>query len=184
MSSSSITLPIGFDEATLQQLTAGLTDRQLLWLSGYLYGRVGADTDAAVSAPATAAAPVTAATPAAPSLTILYGSQTGNSKKAAGIVAEAARQRGLVASVRDMNDYPTKDLKTEQQLLVVVSTQGEGDPPIAAEELHQFLLSNRAPKLPELHFAVLALGIKATCSSARRVLSSISAWPSWAPNAS
>ncbi|MBX0290154.1 assimilatory sulfite reductase (NADPH) flavoprotein subunit [Hymenobacter sp. HSC-4F20] len=153
MSFPSTTLPIGFDEATLQQLTAGLTDRQLLWLSGYLYGRVGTDATPA-------AAPNPAATASAPTLTILYGSQTGNSKKAAGIVAEAARKRGLTATVRDMNDYPTKDLKTEQQLLVVVSTQGEGDPPIAAEELHQFLLSTRAPKLPELRFAVLALGDK------------------------
>ncbi|GAB2780973.1 sulfite reductase (NADPH) flavoprotein alpha-component [Hymenobacter luteus] len=161
MSSFSSTLPIGFDEATLQQLTAGLSDRQLLWLSGYLYGRAGTDPATAASAPAAGAAPVTAAAPvAAPSLTILYGSQTGNSKKAAGLVAEAARQRGLPATVRDMNDYPPKDLKTERHLLVVVSTQGEGDPPIAAEELHQFLLSNRAPKLPELRFAVLALGDK------------------------
>ncbi|RPD48463.1 assimilatory sulfite reductase (NADPH) flavoprotein subunit [Hymenobacter sediminis] len=155
---SSPTLPIGLDEATLQQLTAGLTDRQLLWLSGYLYGRAGSDAAPAAAIPAAATAPI--ATSVAPSLTILYGSQTGNSKKAAGIAAEAARQRGLVATVRDMNDYPTKDLKTEQQLLVVVSTQGEGDPPIAAEELHQFLLSNRAPKLPDLRFAVLALGDK------------------------
>ncbi|WP_139922915.1 assimilatory sulfite reductase (NADPH) flavoprotein subunit [Hymenobacter sp. DG01] len=155
---SSPTLPIGLDEATLQQLTAGLTDRQLLWLSGYLYGRAGSDAAPEAAIPAAATAPI--ATSVAPSLTILYGSQTGNSKKAAGIAAEAARQRGLVATVRDMNDYPTKDLKTEQQLLVVVSTQGEGDPPIAAEELHQFLLSNRAPKLPDLRFAVLALGDK------------------------
>ncbi|GAB3237193.1 assimilatory sulfite reductase (NADPH) flavoprotein subunit [Hymenobacter seoulensis] len=155
MSFPSPTLPIGLDEATLQQLTAGLTDQQLLWLSGYLYGRVGTETAPTATAAASAVSPS-----AAPSLTILYGSQTGNSKKAAGIVAEAARQRGLVATVRDMNDYPTKELKAEQQLLVIVSTQGEGDPPIAAEELHQFLLSNRAPKLPELRYAVLALGDK------------------------
>lgn len=154
------TLPIGLDEATLQQLTAGLSDRQLLWLSGYLYGRVGTDTTSGAASPAAVVAPAPAEVPVVPSITILYGSQTGNSKKAAGIVAEAARKRGLTATVRDMNDYPTKDLKTEQQLLVVVSTQGEGDPPIAAEELHQFLLSNRAPKLPDLRFAVLALGDK------------------------
>ncbi|WP_303311161.1 assimilatory sulfite reductase (NADPH) flavoprotein subunit [Hymenobacter sp. BT730] len=155
-SSSSITLPIGFDEATLQQLATGLSDQQLLWLSGYFYGRAAGD---AGSLPAPQTAAVTA--PAANNtLTILFGSQTGNSKKAAGLVADAARQHGLQVAVRDMNDYPTKELKNERQLLVVVSTQGEGDPPIAAEELHQFLLSNRAPKLPELRYAVLALGDK------------------------
>ncbi|TGD80842.1 assimilatory sulfite reductase (NADPH) flavoprotein subunit [Hymenobacter wooponensis] len=151
-------LPIGFDEATLQQLTAGLTEQQLLWLSGYLYGRAAAGQPAPATQPGVAAVTTALAGPA--HLTILYGSQTGNSKKAANITAEIARQKGLTATVRDMNDYPTKDLKTEQQLLVVVSTQGEGDPPIAAEELHQFLLSARAPKLPELQYAVLALGDK------------------------
>ncbi|SNC65619.1 sulfite reductase (NADPH) alpha subunit [Hymenobacter gelipurpurascens] len=149
----SSTLPTGLDEASLERLTTGLSDQQLLWLSGYLYGRVGAGTAVPQPTGVVAAAP-------AGRLTILYGSQTGNSKKAANLTAEAARQRGLVATVRDMNEYPTKDLKREQQLLVIVSTQGEGDPPIAAEELHQFLLSNRAPRLPELRFAVLALGDK------------------------
>ncbi|MBG8554825.1 assimilatory sulfite reductase (NADPH) flavoprotein subunit [Hymenobacter guriensis] len=155
---STFTLPLGLDDASLQQFTGGLTEQQLLWLSGYFYGR----SAGAAVAPAAQSATSVAAAPAAgsPHLTILFGSQTGNSKKAAGLVAEAARQRGLAVAVRDMNDYPTKELKNEQQLLVVVSTQGEGDPPIAAEELHQFLLSNRAPKLPNLRYAVLALGDK------------------------
>ncbi|ALD21142.1 assimilatory sulfite reductase (NADPH) flavoprotein subunit [Hymenobacter sp. DG25A] len=155
--SSSITLPIGFDEATLQQFSTGLSDQQLLWLSGYFYGRAAGDAGS-LPFSQTAAAAAPAADTA--TLTILFGSQTGNSKKAAGLVVDAARQRGLQVTVRDMNDYPTKELKNERQLLVVVSTQGEGDPPIAAEELHQFLLSNRAPRLPELRYAVLALGDK------------------------
>ncbi|SNR33244.1 assimilatory sulfite reductase (NADPH) flavoprotein subunit [Hymenobacter mucosus] len=156
MSSPSFTPPGGLTEANLEQLATGLSSQQLVWLSGYFYGRA-AGTPAVAPQPAGA---VAAAPAAAPKLTILYGSQTGNSKKAAGIAAEIARQQGLHPTVRDMNDYPTKDLKTEQQLLVVVSTQGEGDPPIAAEELHQFLLSSRAPKLPSLQYAVLALGDK------------------------
>ncbi|WBO86573.1 assimilatory sulfite reductase (NADPH) flavoprotein subunit [Hymenobacter yonginensis] len=155
--SASPTLPIGLDDQALQQLAASLTSQQLVWLSGYLYGRAGA---AAPPIAAVAPAPAVVEAAAASRLTILFGSQTGNSKKAAGLVAEAARRRGLQPQVRDMNDYPTKDLKTEQLLLVVVSTQGEGDPPIAAEELHQFLLSSRAPKLPDLQYAVLALGDK------------------------
>ncbi|TYZ10534.1 assimilatory sulfite reductase (NADPH) flavoprotein subunit [Hymenobacter lutimineralis] len=155
---STFTLPLGLDDASLQQFAGGLTEQQLLWLSGYFYGRSAGAAAGAVALPATAVAAAPAADTAR--LTILFGSQTGNSKKAAGLVAEAARQRGLAVAVRDMNDYPTKELKNEQQLLVVVSTQGEGDPPIAAEELHQFLLSNRAPKLPNLRYAVLALGDK------------------------
>ncbi len=147
-------LPPALDEAQLRQLTADLSAHQLLWLSGYFYGQATGGAQA-VAAPAVASAASTSETR---KLTILYGSHTGNGKKVAQQAAEAARQRGLPAEVRDMNDYPARQLVQEQNLLVVVSTHGEGEPPIAAEELHQFLHGPRAPKLPNLRFAVLALG--------------------------
>ena len=147
-------LPPALDETQLQQLTANLSAHQLLWLSGYFYGQA---TGGAQAAPVSAVASAAVASEAQ-KLTILYGSHTGNGKKIAQQAAEAARQRGLTAEVRDMNDYPARQLAQEQSLLVVVSTHGEGEPPIAAEELHQFLNGPRAPKLPNLRFAVLALG--------------------------
>lgn len=150
-------LPPSLDEATLQQLTASLTPQQLVWLSGYFYGQ--ATNGAASTGVAPAAIPNAAAAPApAEKLTILYGSHTGNGKKIAEQAAEAAAARGLKAEVRDMNDYPGRQLAQEQNLLVVVSTHGEGAPPISAEELHQFIGGPRAPKLPNLKFSVLALG--------------------------
>ncbi|PJJ58842.1 assimilatory sulfite reductase (NADPH) flavoprotein subunit [Hymenobacter chitinivorans] len=154
-------LPLGLDDNTLQRLTTGLSDQQLIWLSGYFYGRTSAGRSEVQNALQAQAAPQPAA-PEAPAakLTILYGSQTGNSKKVAQQTAEKAKQRGVQVTVQDVNDYATRALKTEQQLLLVVSTQGEGEPPVAAEELHQFLLSNRAPKLPDLRYSVLALGDK------------------------
>ncbi|AYA38291.1 assimilatory sulfite reductase (NADPH) flavoprotein subunit [Hymenobacter oligotrophus] len=151
-------LPIGFDDTTLQQLAGNLSEQQLLWLSGYFYGRYAATNGGSQLAPAPAAATSEAAPAAGSRITVLYGSQTGNSKKVALQTVEAAKQRGLSATARDMNDYQPREIKGEQVLLVVVSTQGEGEPPVAAEELHQFLVSARAPKLPELRYAVLALG--------------------------
>jgi sulfite reductase (NADPH) flavoprotein alpha-component len=156
-------LPPQLDEATLQQLTAGLTPQQLVWLSGYFYGQASGAGAGGVGLAATAtAAPAVAvaAAPAVEKLTILYGSHTGNAKKIAQQTAEAATARGLTAEVRDMNDYPTRQLAQEQNLLVIVSTHGEGDPPMSAEDLHQFINGPRAPKLPKLRFAVLALGDK------------------------
>jgi sulfite reductase (NADPH) flavoprotein alpha-component len=154
-------LPPHLDEATLQQLTASLTPQQLVWLSGYFYGQ--ATSGAASPGAALAAAPSAAAVPnAAPTtaekLTILYGSHTGNGKKIAEQAAEAAAARGLKAGVVVHVAYPGRQLAQEQNLLVVVSTHGEGDPPVSAEELHQFLGGPRAPKLPNLKFSVLALG--------------------------
>ncbi|WP_052732700.1 assimilatory sulfite reductase (NADPH) flavoprotein subunit [Hymenobacter terrenus] len=147
-------LPSGFDEAALRQLSTGLNAQQLVWLSGYFYGQAAVAAAAGVQ-PETA---VQAPAQLAEKLTILYGSHTGNGKKVAQQAAAAAKQRGLTAEVRDMNDYPTRQLAQEQNLLLIVSTHGEGEPPVAAEELHRFVLGTRAPRLPQLRFSVLALG--------------------------
>jgi sulfite reductase (NADPH) flavoprotein alpha-component len=155
-------LPPHLDEATLQQLTASLSPQQLVWLSGYFYGQAtsgAASTGAAPAVPSAATVPSVAPAPAE-KLTILYGSHTGNGKKIAEQAAEAATARGLKPEVRDMNDYPGRQLAQEQNLLIIVSTHGEGDPPVSAEELHQFIGGPRAPQLPKLKFAVLALGDK------------------------
>ena len=149
-------LPTGFDETALRQLSTGLNTNQLVWLSGYFYGQAALTINVGVQPVVTLAAPA----PAAEKLTILYGSHTGNGKKVAKQAAEAAKQRGLTAGVLDMNDYATRQLAQEENLLLIVSTHGEGEPPISAEDLHRFVLGARAPKLPKLRFAVLALGDK------------------------
>ena len=154
------TLPAALDEAALQNLTAGLSPQQLVWLSGYLYGQATSAGGGAAVAPAALAAPAPAAAPAVEKLTILYGSHTGNGKKIAQQTADAAAAKGLKATVQDMNDYAPRQLAQEQNLLVIVSTHGEGEPPISAEELHAFINGPRAPKLPKLRYAVFALGDK------------------------
>ena len=167
-------LPVGLNEQTLDNLTSNLSDRQLLWLSGYLYG-LSKNQNTSVSIQNIAAASQIAPPQYQPQiqpqiasistqkpikLTILYGSQTGNCKKAAQMTAAKAAARGIESTVVDMTEYPTKCLKEEKHLLVVVSTYGEGEPPAAAEELHGFILGNRAPKFSDLQFSVLALGDK------------------------
>lgn len=145
------------DEALLRKLTAELAPAQQIWLSGYLYGlsqSQGQPGSPAVAQTAVAAAPP----PEKTAVTLLYGSQTGNGKSVAKTFAEKARALGLALTVKDMNDYTPQQLKNERLLLLVVSTHGEGEPPAAAETLHRFLHSPRAPQLPDLQYAVLALG--------------------------
>jgi sulfite reductase (NADPH) flavoprotein alpha-component len=146
-----------FDEALLRQLSAELAPTQQIWLSGYLYG-LSQQQAQPVPAAAVQAVPVVAAPPAKPGLTILYGSHTGNGKSVAKKAAEQARAHGFEAMLKDMNDYTPQQLKNERLLLLIVSTHGEGEPPAAAETLHRFLYSARAQQLPELRYAVLALG--------------------------
>jgi sulfite reductase (NADPH) flavoprotein alpha-component len=165
------TLPIGIDTNALQQISTGLTEQQLIWLSGYFFGvaqnKVGGVDTPSVSmplngtyAPQIQTAPQPQMAAQASKVTILYGSQTGNSKKAANQAADALKAAGSEVVVADMADYKPAQLKNEKFLLAVVATYGEGEPPAAAEELHKFIFSSRAPKLPDLQFSVLALGDK------------------------
>ncbi|OCQ42416.1 sulfite reductase [NADPH] flavoprotein, alpha-component, partial [Aeromonas veronii] len=92
------------------------------------------------------------------SLTILYGSQTGNAKGVATAIKTQAEARGLPVNLASMADYKPKQLKKESHLLVVVSTYGEGEPPESAVDLFEQLKKGKIGKLDGLKFAVLGLG--------------------------
>lgn len=135
----------------LQQLVSQLNPIQQAWVSGYLAASAQlAGQGLAGAAPAQAAA--------AASLTILFGSQTGNARHVAEALAKQAQGKGISAKVVDMAEYKTSQLKNEQYLVIVTSTYGEGEPPENAIGLHNFLFSKKAPKLSGLKYAVLGLG--------------------------
>ena len=152
MSSAALDLPTPLSperSALLAQLAAGADASGLLWASGYLAG-LARSLDAPVIAPA----PATAVAPA----TIIYGSQTGNARRAAEALHAKLDAAGLPARLLRADAYSTRELANERLLYLVISTQGEGDPPDDAIGFSEFLLGRRAPKLPQLHFAVLGLG--------------------------
>lgn len=132
----------------LSQVLSGLNVQQLAWVSGYLYGLSQGGVAPAAAAPAAASG----------SLTILYGSQTGNAKGVAESLRKLAADKGISVSVTAMSDYKPKQLKKESHLLVVVSTYGEGEPPESAVDLHEQLKKGKLGKLDGLKFAVLGLG--------------------------
>jgi sulfite reductase (NADPH) flavoprotein alpha-component len=132
--------------ASLQQTITALTPPQLAWASGYLAAKSEQD--------GTQLAPVAAAK----KLTILYASQTGNAKGVAKKLAESAKATGMTVNFKNVSEYKPKSLKSETHLLIVTSTNGEGEAPDDAIEFHEFLASKKAPKLPSLHYSVLALG--------------------------
>ena len=145
---SALTSPLSESQlAQLQQATAGLDAVQTAWVSGYLAG--------VSQGPVTAAAPTQSA---GQSLTILVGSQTGNAKGVAQELAEQATAKGIPNQLISMADYKVKAIKDESHVIVVASTNGEGEAPDDAIDLHAFLASKKAPKLAGLKFAVLGLG--------------------------
>ncbi|MEV3834224.1 assimilatory sulfite reductase (NADPH) flavoprotein subunit [Aeromonas allosaccharophila] len=134
----------------LGQVLSTLNTQQLAWVSGYLYG-LSQSGQQNVAASAAVAAP-------SGSLTILYGSQTGNAKGVASAIKAQAEARGLPVTLASMADYKPKQLKKESHLLVVVSTYGEGEPPESAVDLFEQLKKGKVGKLDGLKFAVLGLG--------------------------
>lgn len=134
----------------LNQVLSTLNTQQLAWVSGYLYGL----SQSGVQSVATSAA---VAAPSG-SLTILYGSQTGNAKGVASAIQAQAKAHGLPVTLTSMADYKPKQLKKESHLLVVVSTYGEGEPPESAVDLFEQLKKGKIGKLEGLKFAVLGLG--------------------------
>lgn len=134
--------------AEVRALVAKLDGRQRLWLSGYLAGSLDA-----------AAAPTLASARAAPaSVLVLYGSQTGNAEQLARRLGAALSARHVPHRVLDMLDCRKQDLEAAESLLVVVSTQGDGDPPDRAVALHELLHGRKPLRVSTLRYSVLALG--------------------------
>ncbi|KGJ86616.1 assimilatory sulfite reductase (NADPH) flavoprotein subunit [Colwellia psychrerythraea] len=131
---------------SLQQTITELSPLQLAWASGYL------------AAKSEQGGIQLAAVVAAKKLTILYASQTGNAKGVAQKLAEHAKAAGITVNIKNVSEYKPKSLKSETHLLIVTSTNGEGEAPDDAIEFHEFLGSKKAPKLPSLQYSVLALG--------------------------
>lgn len=152
-----VPLPLNNERsALLHQLTQGLEPTTLWWLSGYLAGLAGPAPRFSVAAPPISIA--ASADVAADTLTIVYGSQTGNAKQQAEALLAEASHKGLKTRLLRADAYPVAELKREAQLVVVISTQGDGDPPDDARAFVEHVLGRRAPKLEQLKFAVLGLG--------------------------
>jgi sulfite reductase (NADPH) flavoprotein alpha-component len=141
----------------LNEVLPTLSPDQGAWLCGYVAALNQLAGAGQFPAPAAAGAVAVTASDSTP-VTVMYGSQTGNSEGVAGKLVAALQEVGVAAELKDMGSYKPQQLKQEKTLCLVVSTHGEGDPPDTAMDFHAFLNGKRAPKLEGVGFAVLALG--------------------------
>ena len=91
-------------------------------------------------------------------MSILFGSQSGNSEELAEKFAKRSTDYGLDATVHDMDGFDLSALPGMKRVLIICSTWGEGEMPDNAEELWQQASADSAPQLPGVSFSVLALG--------------------------
>lgn len=144
-------LPLSPEQmARLQAATTDFTPTQLAWVSGYFWGVLNQQPGAAAVAPAQAAE--------VPSITLISASQTGNARRVAEALRDDLQAAQLNVKLVNAGDYKFKQIASEKLLVVVTSTQGEGEPPEEAVALHKFLFSKKAPKLTDTAFAVFGLG--------------------------
>ena len=133
--------------------SAPFTPEQRAYLNGFLAGLFSRASARALETSAASAA----ASPLTP-LTILFGSQTGNSERLAKRAAKEAGKRGFAPTIFDFANYPITQLASEERLLIVTSTYGDGEPPDSAGAFWNSLNGEAAPRLSRTRFSVCALG--------------------------
>lgn len=149
------------NQEQIQKVSAavdGLDPMQLAWVSGYFSGLSSQSSGALQNGAVTSLQQGAPAAQAAEKVTVLYGSQTGNSKGIAESLHTALELNGNQVELKNLLDYRPQQIKKEQKVIVVISTQGNGEAPDEALGFYKFITSDRAPKLENLEFAVLGLG--------------------------
>ena len=95
--------------------------------------------------------------PAEP-VTILFATQTGTAEGLAKKLAKKLTKSSFEPVCFDMADYDRNRLASEKNVLLIVSTYGDGEPPDSAAEFHSWVMNGEAPKLDGVRYSVLALG--------------------------
>lgn len=132
----------------LNKLLTQLDEKQVIWLSGFLWGKAGG------SAPFKAGE---VAAPALEKITIIYVTETGNSKEVAFGLSSKFKDLGIKVKLKAAEQYRVSDLEKETHIILISSTHGEGEPPEVAKGFYDYVHENKLD-LSKLSYAVLALG--------------------------
>ncbi|CAG76445.1 sulfite reductase [NADPH] flavoprotein alpha-component [Pectobacterium atrosepticum SCRI1043] len=152
-------LPLSAEQLTrLQAATGDFSSTQLAWLSGYFWGLIQQPGNVQPGATIDAATTASAVTVPVQTITLISASQTGNARRVAEQLRDDLLAAKLPVNLVNAGDYKFKQIGQEKLLLIVASTQGEGEPAEEAVALHKFLLSKKAPELKDTAFAVFGLG--------------------------
>lgn len=135
----------------LQQLVQNASSEEIIWTKGYLAGFLD-QSRLGVSVPV-----VPTAVPVALKPLIIYGTETGNSKKVASSLLASFKKDKIQAKAVDVFQFDASKLEKESLVLFVMSTQGEGEFPQNAVAFYEKLKASEA-SLNKVSFAVLGLG--------------------------
>lgn len=131
----------------LSNLLTGVSYDELLWINGFINGFIS--TKKSDAQPAVLVEK--------PKISLLYGTETGNAKALATKLANHAKQKGFNVRLQNLEQYKNADLIKEEHAFIVISTQGDGEPPVGAKRFYDYIHSY-SESLSNLKYAVLALG--------------------------
>jgi sulfite reductase (NADPH) flavoprotein alpha-component len=152
--------------AALNGVITKTSPEQRAWLSGFLAGFQAATVAGPAATAAVAAPPPAKKVP----LLILFATESGNAETLAASVRKAAQKLGFAPRVADVATISVAEAARAENLLMIASTWGEGDPPQRAADFYQAILAPDAPRFDKTRFSVLALGDRAYvnfCSTGR-----------------
>ncbi len=134
-----------------QDLITQSSREELIWMNGFIAGLVSAETNG------TGAQADAQVTPRVNKISILFGTETGNSKKVATEFAAQAKKSGINVKLSSIDQYRITDLVKEEYTFLVISTQGDGEPPVTAKKFYDHIHQQQL-SLDKMKFSVLALG--------------------------
>ncbi|KIV87625.1 sulfite reductase (NADPH) hemoprotein, beta-component [Exophiala sideris] len=91
-------------------------------------------------------------------LTILFASDNGNAESLAKRLGNRGKARGLKTMVFAMDDYPLEDLASEENVVLISSTAGQGEFPQNGRAFWEGIKDAADLDLSNIHYSVFALG--------------------------
>ncbi|KAJ3220230.1 hypothetical protein HK099_004432 [Clydaea vesicula] len=109
------------------------------------------------------------------SISVIYGSQTGNAEWIASHIAHQATERGYSSTTSTLDEFIATNLALTSLLIIVISTTGDGDPPDNATKFWRWFRRAKKTEVESFKgrkYALLGLGdtnYSNFCNSAKRV---------------
>ena len=91
-------------------------------------------------------------------MTVLFASDNGNAESLAKRLANRGKARGLKSMVIAMDDYPMEDLPTEENIICITSTAGQGEFPQNGRQFWENVKNSTELDLVNVNFTVFCLG--------------------------
>lgn len=93
-----------------------------------------------------------------PTVTVIYGTKTGNAQLVAQHLQKTFIQNNIDTECINMGKYNIERIFSEKLLLIVISTDGEGELPPNSRKFYKALNNELFPSLNKLNYAICALG--------------------------